>query len=75
MAELKAAYAEIDRPREFEDMEAVSMAVGYYEGLKRAAVALTGRTEADVAAEVVAWYIGTPEYQAAKEHYDSRQED
>ena len=30
---------------------------------------LTGRRVDDVAHEVVGWYIHTPEFQAAKQHY------
>ena len=68
MAELKTAYAAIDaQPPYFDDPAGNAEAIGVYDGLKRAYVLLTGRSQDDVAYEVVHWYIGTPEYQAAKE--------
>lgn len=66
MGELRAAYADLDaRPYEA-DPDRAAQALGCYEGLKRAYVLLTGQPVADVAHEVVGWYIRTPEYQAAK---------
>ena len=71
MQELKAAYAEIDRvPRYEDDPDGIAQAVGRYDGLKRAYVLLTGRSEQDVAHEVVTWYVSTPEYEAAKDRED-----
>jgi len=69
MLELKAAYADLDAHAYEEDPDRSAQALGRYDGLKRAYVLLTGR---DVGHEVVTWYIGTPEYQAAKEHYATR---
>ena len=65
--ELKAAYAEIDREPYEADPDRSAQAIGRYDGLKRAYVLLTGRSEQDVAMEVVTWYVGTPEYQATKD--------
>jgi hypothetical protein len=70
MAELKDAYAAIDIAQPHgDDWDEVSQATGRYDGLKRAYVILTGRSAADVASEVVGWYITTDEYQAAKKDY------
>jgi hypothetical protein len=69
MLELKAAYAELDREPYEADPDRSSRLIGRYDGLKRAYVLLTGRREMDVSNEVVTWYVGTPEYQAAKQHY------
>jgi hypothetical protein len=67
MTELKAAYAEIDAQPYEADSDRMAQAVGRYDGMKRAYVLLTGRSEQDVASEVVHWYIGTPEYRASKD--------
>jgi hypothetical protein len=66
MAELKAAYAEIDRVPYEDDPDRSAQAIGRYDGLKRAYVLVSGRDAQDVSNEVVSWYIHTPEYQAAK---------
>jgi hypothetical protein len=70
MSEMKAAYAELNRTAYEDDPDESAQATGRYEGLKRACVLLTGQREQDVANEVVTWYIGTPEYRAAKERRD-----
>lgn len=67
MTELKAAYAAIDACHGMADVDRSAQAIGHYDGMKRAYVLLTGRSEQDVAHEVVSWYIGTPEYQASKD--------
>jgi hypothetical protein len=69
MRELKAAYADLDSQPYEDDPDHSAQAIGRYDGLKRAYVLLTGRDAQDVAHEVVTWYIGTPEYEAAKAHY------
>ena len=69
MRELKAAYAAMDAEPYGSDPDRSAQAVGRYDGLKQAYVLLTGRDEGDVASEVVAWYIGTPEYQGVRERY------
>lgn len=69
MQELKAAYVELGSMPYEDDPDRSAQAIGRYDGLKRAYVLLTGRDEQDVAHEVVTWYVSTPEYQAAKEHY------
>ena len=52
-----------------------AQAIGRYDGLKQAYVLLTGRHAQDVANEAVTWYVRTPEYQAAKAHYDRPRHD
>jgi hypothetical protein len=69
MAMLKLAYAELDAIPLYEYDDRASQALGRYDGLKLAYIALTGRDDQDVAHEVVDWYVGTPEYQLAKRHY------
>jgi hypothetical protein len=69
MRELKAAYADLDSAPYETDPDRSAQAIGRYVGLKRAYVLLTGRDKQDVSNEVVTWYVGTAEYQAAKQHY------
>ena len=64
MTELKTAYAAIDAQPYGADPDRMAQAVGRYDGMKRAYVLMTGRSEQDVAREVVSWYIRTPEWQA-----------
>ena len=71
MGLLKAAYVELDRQPYEADPDGCAQAIGRYDGLKQAYELLTGRSPQDVAGEVVSWYIKTPEYQAAKQHYGS----
>jgi hypothetical protein len=66
MAELKAAYADLDRRPYEDDMDGSAQAIGRYDGLKQAYGLLTGRSPQDISNEVVTWYIHTPEYQAVK---------
>jgi hypothetical protein len=67
---VKAAYAAIDATEPVgDDWDGVAQVIGRYDGLKQAYELLTGRSPQDVAAEVVSWYIETPEYQAAKANY------
>ena len=75
MQELKGAYVELDREPYEADPDRNAQAIGRYDGLKQAYVLLTGRSDQDVASEVVTWYVRTPEYQAAKAHYDRPQHD
>jgi hypothetical protein len=70
MQELKAAYVDLDSTPYEDDPDRSAQAIGRYDGLKRAYILLTGRSALDVSNEVVTWYVGTPEYQAAKEHYE-----
>lgn len=69
MAELKQAYAAIDTKPYEDDPDRMTQAVGYYDGLRRAYVLLTGRKAPDVAQEVVSWYVGTLAYKTARERY------
>jgi hypothetical protein len=69
---VKAAYVAIDATEPTgDDWDAVAQVIGRYDGLRQAYELLTGRSPQDVAAEVVSWYIETPEYQAAKANYPS----
>lgn len=69
---LKAAYVAIDATQPTgDDWDAVSQAIGRYDGLRQAYEVLTGRSHQDVAGEVVSWYIHTPMYEEAKKHYDT----
>ena len=69
MQELKAAYVALDAEPYEDDPDRAAQAIGRYDGLKRAYVLLTGCGAQDVSNEVVTWYVGTAEYQAAKQHY------
>ncbi len=74
LAELKDAYRAVNTTQPVgDDWDEVSQAIGRYDGLKRAYILLTGRLAADVASEVVSWYIATPEYRASKQEGYSRE--
>ena len=74
LAELKDAYRAVNTTQPVgDDWDEVSQAIGRYDGLKRAYILLTGRLAADVASEVVRWYIATPEYRASKQEGYSRE--